>query len=581
MYKSTDKGDSWTQLPSMPGHLPLSFVMDDAHRLYFRDYHPRYFRLADSTWTQFPQPHKAVRALLPVGGETFLFAGGAGVERSTDGGNTLSVVLRFEYSGHFASMVSSGSGSLYLSATGLAEDTVYDGVYKSVDQGITWTKLTSGGITGLRLGVHGELVGAVYGTGIVLIDTASGEMTYRGGPAAHIHQIAFNGNAEHVFATLDSIEAYFPGIVHSPDGGWTWEWIPLSYRTPTHIRTDGVQTVLTWSWRAQRLHLSHDNGATWERTEMPARSVTILPHSSGDILVGSYDLSGQVHRTTTNGTTWESVTVASGERIVALVENSQSVLAATTDGMYVSTDAGRSWRRTYQIQDTSLWITGLATTSPFKSGSLTPFVRATYASSTGTGLLTSDDAGDTWQQIPVSAFSGILHSPGELIDRGWDACLLSASDFDYTSGPSGQLQIGWDLSHPSSFSSEIQATHIDRHNWERWYIGTRGRGVWHSDLVNSVESRSSAPTKVSLKQNYPNPFNPRTTIRYELSRTMTATLIVTDALGREVACLVKNKQHSAGAHSVQFDASGLPSGMYLYRLKTVEGIQTRKMVVMK
>jgi hypothetical protein len=99
--------------------------------------------------------------------------------------------------------------------------------------------------------------------------------------------------------------------------------------------------------------------------------------------------------------------------------------------------------------------------------------------------------------------------------------------------------------------------------------------------VNSVESRSSAPTKVSLKQNYPNPFNPRTTIRYELSRTMTATLIVTDALGREVACLVKNKQHSAGAHSVQFDASGLPSGMYLYRLKTVEGIQTRKMVVMK
>ncbi len=80
--------------------------------------------------------------------------------------------------------------------------------------------------------------------------------------------------------------------------------------------------------------------------------------------------------------------------------------------------------------------------------------------------------------------------------------------------------------------------------------------------------------------NYPNPFNPSTTISYELSATGYVTLKVYDILGREIATLV-SRSESAGTHSVTFDASRLPSGVYFYRL-TAPGINlVRKMLLTK
>jgi hypothetical protein len=56
---------------------------------------------------------------------------------------------------------------------------------------------------------------------------------------------------------------------------------------------------------------------------------------------------------------------------------------------------------------------------------------------------------------------------------------------------------------------------------------------------------------------------------------------VTDALGREVATLADQVSMEAGTHSLPFDAAGIPSGVYLYSLKTKDAVLTRRMVVMK
>ena len=66
-----------------------------------------------------------------------------------------------------------------------------------------------------------------------------------------------------------------------------------------------------------------------------------------------------------------------------------------------------------------------------------------------------------------------------------------------------------------------------------------------------------------------------------MTRPMKVSLIITDALGREVARLADNADMQAGTHSVQFDAEGIPSGVYLYRLETEDAVLVRKMVVMK
>ncbi len=84
----------------------------------------------------------------------------------------------------------------------------------------------------------------------------------------------------------------------------------------------------------------------------------------------------------------------------------------------------------------------------------------------------------------------------------------------------------------------------------------------------------------SLEQNYPNPFNPSTTIKYSLGKAGITTLKIYDVLGKEVATLV-NEELQAGPHKVTFDASNLPSGVYVYKIQSGEYINSKKMLLLK
>ncbi|MBN1998069.1 T9SS type A sorting domain-containing protein [candidate division KSB1 bacterium] len=105
--------------------------------------------------------------------------------------------------------------------------------------------------------------------------------------------------------------------------------------------------------------------------------------------------------------------------------------------------------------------------------------------------------------------------------------------------------------------------------------------IYKSYFSNSVEKYEKSATEFTLNQNYPNPFNPTTQITYNLPADQFVDLKVFDILGKEICCLVNEKQ-SAGLHSVRFDATGLAGGVYFYKLKTEENVLlTRKMVLMK
>jgi len=89
-------------------------------------------------------------------------------------------------------------------------------------------------------------------------------------------------------------------------------------------------------------------------------------------------------------------------------------------------------------------------------------------------------------------------------------------------------------------------------------LSTRGKG--------SIESKEELlPTEYTLYQNYPNPFNPTTTIKYDLPSASDVSLIIYDILGRKVKELVNTKQQ-VGRYEVQFNASYLSSGVYIYQL---------------
>lgn len=108
-------------------------------------------------------------------------------------------------------------------------------------------------------------------------------------------------------------------------------------------------------------------------------------------------------------------------------------------------------------------------------------------------------------------------------------------------------------------------------------VALAGRGT-RTDLAPTEE----IPDEIVLEQNYPNPFNPSTSIEFVLPASETVTLRVFDSLGRTVAMLLDRKLHTAGKHTIQFNAAGLASGVYLYRLEAGPSVlMTRRMLLVK
>ncbi|MFH1197703.1 MAG: GDSL-type esterase/lipase family protein [bacterium] len=111
--------------------------------------------------------------------------------------------------------------------------------------------------------------------------------------------------------------------------------------------------------------------------------------------------------------------------------------------------------------------------------------------------------------------------------------------------------------------------------------------IYHTSGTSDIPDNESLPLQFSLEQNYPNPFNPSTTIEYTLPvetghapSLQHVTLKVFDVMGREAAIVV-NERQSPGKHQVEFDGSGLASGVYFYKLIAGEFSATKKFVMLK
>lgn len=104
--------------------------------------------------------------------------------------------------------------------------------------------------------------------------------------------------------------------------------------------------------------------------------------------------------------------------------------------------------------------------------------------------------------------------------------------------------------------------------------------IKYSQTTGINQSNSYIPDGFFLFQNYPNPFNPFTVIGYQLANSNFVSLIVYDVLGNKIATLVNEKQN-AGSHEISWDATGFPSGMYFYELKTEKLSSVKKMLLIK
>jgi hypothetical protein len=115
-------------------------------------------------------------------------------------------------------------------------------------------------------------------------------------------------------------------------------------------------------------------------------------------------------------------------------------------------------------------------------------------------------------------------------------------------------------------------------------LNTSNIGFWyqHARTITDVEDRwmFEIPKQFELHQNYPNPFNPTTVIRYGIPKESNVKLVVYNILGEVVKTLVENKQ-KAGSYEVNFNASNLATGIYIYRIQAGSFVDVKKMILIK
>lgn len=247
----------------------------------------------------------------------------------------------------------------------------------------------------------------------------------------------------------------------------------------------------------------------------------------GNTVLAGAGANGYMFRYTDARPWWDPVPINTprlvGQIVLGLTSDSSTVVAGTNSGIYRSTDAGLSWERTgLSIPPLTMAIHLVSHESSFFAVTTTPLSSSIFVSS---------DQGQSWKSLGEFPMPNVL-----------DIAISG----------------------------------------ETLYLG-RGEGLWRAPLaalLPTATETSATPNAFGLDQNYPNPFNPATAIRFRLLAVSDVKLEVFDLLGREVA-LLANERKSPGSYEVNFDATDLPSGVYVYRLRAGSVVETKKMLLVK
>jgi photosystem II stability/assembly factor-like uncharacterized protein len=314
-------------------------------------------------------------------------------------------------------------------------------------------------------------------------------------------------------------------IVKTTDGGTTWT--PIANPPSANENEFGVFNSFYF----------YDNLHGWFGTGDPVQLAT----------------GGRVFRTIDGGNTWTGFASGNTTFVFGVCFISPMVGIRTSSFppfLARSIDGGQTWAPVDNLPVAD--IQGLFPATVVNTASLHQlWVQGDAGPNRAQFFLTSIDGGVTWQEQSASDLSGGLVN--HMSAASFGASSDSVQAWAVTSIPGADTLLG---GHILSYRDRI-------------------------GITTSVQERHShLPAAFALLQNYPNPFNPTTKIAFRIAELGWVSLKVYDVMGREVATLV-NEKKQPGNYEINFDASGLKSGVYFYKMRAGDFVEARKFVALK
>ena len=167
----------------------------------------------------------------------------------------------------------------------------------------------------------------------------------------------------------------------------------------------------------------------------------------------------------------------------------------------------------------------------------------------------------------------------ETVDWAWVEFLGAHLYTEFTPNPDPSIPVFWTIIYGADYF-DFETFQYTTEEWMVFINMETGEVMGQVETSNENDGGKTLPQTIVLNQNYPNPFNPSTVITYQLPQNSDVRLDVFDMLGRKVATLV-NGPATAGSHEIQFNANGLASGIYIYRLQMGNEVVMRRMSLVK
>ena len=439
-------------------------------------------------------------------------------------------------------------------------------VLKTTNGGTNWTSTTTSPAENLNA-VHffNMNEGVIAASGGVIFRTTNGGTiwnTVTTGVSDNLFSLSFSG-------AIGLCGGSSQTILKSTNSGASWSIIQNGFFGGgfwgTHMINANVGFVAGENSIFQpMLGKTTNGGTTWDffpfylnNNEGKLYDAHFFDANNGITTAAVWEGSGAVSRTTDGGNNWSTSIFGQAFFGMHFPTSTVGYVVGMNGGIHRTTNGGQSW--TSQTSGTSQTLNDVFFINDFTG----------FAAGDNGVILKTTDGG-----VPVELTSFTVNVVDEKVVLNWTTAtetnnqgfeILRSAQIDNDWQKIGYVPGFGTTTEPKSYSYTDQSVTSGTYYYRLKQIDFDGSFTYSK----VVEAEVFQPTEFSLEQNYPNPFNPATTIEFSLPADAQVKIIVYNLVGEKVA-EITNKDYTAGNHKIDFNASQLTSGVYLYKIDAVD-----------